>query len=97
MGEDAPFSWRRHMAETVGLVGGALSVALLFPAAAEKIFAITGATAVCLVCYVIPVVLHLRLHWLGVPPQPDDAQASPQGWHSSSGRFGVMACRTHRV
>jgi hypothetical protein len=32
---------------------------------AERIFALTGCTAVCLVCYCIPVYIHLRLHaWL---------------------------------
>lgn len=49
------------MAETVGIVFSCLLVALVFPAYSEKIFAITGATAVCIVCYVIPVALHLKL------------------------------------
>lgn len=60
-GEDAPFQWRRHLAETTGIIVSTLLVALIFPAYAEKIFAITGATAVCIVCYVIPVGLHLKL------------------------------------
>ncbi|DBB04668.1 TPA: hypothetical protein ACH3X1_012728 [Trebouxia sp. C0004] len=60
-GEDAPFEWKRHMAETTGIIISTLLVALIFPAYAEKIFAITGATAVCIVCYVIPVGLHLKL------------------------------------
>ncbi len=38
-----------------------LGVALAFPDYAEKIFAITGATAVAAVCYLIPVALHLML------------------------------------
>ena len=33
------------------------------PTASEKIFAVTGATAVCLVVYVVPVVIHLLLHY----------------------------------
>ncbi len=49
------------MAETSGITVSTLLVALIFPAYAEKIFAITGATAVCIVCYVIPVSLHLKL------------------------------------
>ncbi|KAL3136879.1 hypothetical protein ABBQ32_006491 [Trebouxia sp. C0010 RCD-2024] len=60
-GEDAPFQLRRHMAETSGIVVSSLLVALIFPAYAEKIFAITGATAVCIVCYVIPVGLHFKM------------------------------------
>ena len=63
-GEDAPFQLSRHMAETIGITVSTLLVALVFPAYAEKIFAITGATAVCIVCYVIPVGLHLKLQWL---------------------------------
>ena len=60
-GEDAPFQLSRHMAETSGILVSSLLVALIFPAYAEKIFAITGATAVCIVCYVIPVGLHLKM------------------------------------
>ena len=60
-GEDAPFQLKRHMAETSGITVSSLLVALIFPAYAEKIFAITGATAVCIVCYVIPVGLHLKM------------------------------------
>lgn len=46
------------MAETTVTLGLSMAVALLFPKAAEKMFAITGATAVCCVCYVIPVYIH---------------------------------------
>ena len=38
-----------------------LALALLFPTASEKVFAITGASAVCIVCYVVPVLVHLLL------------------------------------
>ncbi|CAK0750260.1 hypothetical protein CVIRNUC_001976 [Coccomyxa viridis] len=61
-GEDAPFDRRRHLVETCLIVFGSLAVALAFPTGAEKIFAVTGATAVCIVCYVIPVALHLKLY-----------------------------------
>lgn len=60
-GKDAPFQLKRHLAETSGITVSSLLVALIFPAYAEKIFAITGATAVCIVCYVIPVGLHLKM------------------------------------
>ncbi|KAK9845342.1 hypothetical protein WJX81_003878 [Elliptochloris bilobata] len=61
-GEGAPFSRARHNAETLAIIVPTLAVALLFPSSAEKIFAVTGASAVCVVCYVIPVAMHLRLY-----------------------------------
>lgn len=41
-------------------VGTSLTVALLVPDKAEKIYAVVGATAVCVVCYVIPVFIQLQ-------------------------------------
>lgn len=61
VGEDAPHDRRRHVLLTSLIVGSALAVALVFPTGAEKIFAVTGATAVALVCYFLPVALHLML------------------------------------
>ncbi|KAG2497084.1 hypothetical protein HYH03_005078 [Edaphochlamys debaryana] len=58
-GPGAPFTWARHTAETLGILGASAAVALAFPTQAEKIFALTGCTAVCLVCYVIPVTIHV--------------------------------------
>ena len=44
----------------------ALGVALALPGSgAERIFSLTGATAGCLLCYVIPVATHLRLYFFG--------------------------------
>lgn len=43
-------------------VGTSLTVALLVPDKAEKIYAVVGATAVCVVCYVIPVFIQLQLY-----------------------------------
>ncbi|GIL58501.1 hypothetical protein Vafri_13455 [Volvox africanus] len=60
-GPEAPFTWTRQVAETLGILSCATTVALLFPTQAEKIFALTGCTAVCLVCYVIPVFIHLAV------------------------------------
>lgn len=57
------------MLETAGIILSSLAVALIFPTYAEKIFAITGATAVCIVCYVIPVALHLKLRSSNTPQQ----------------------------
>lgn len=43
-------------------VGTSLTVALLVPDKAEKIYAVVGSTAVCVVCYVIPVFIQLQLY-----------------------------------
>jgi ABC-type arginine/histidine transport system permease subunit len=43
-------------------VGTSLTVALAVPDKAEKIYAVVGATAVCVVCYVIPVYIQLQLY-----------------------------------
>lgn len=42
-------------------VGSSLTVALAVPDQAEKIYAVVGATAVCVVCYVIPVYIQLQM------------------------------------
>lgn len=47
---------------TVLTVGSSLAVALLVPDQAEKIYAVVGATAVCCVCYVVPVYIQLQMH-----------------------------------
>jgi hypothetical protein len=38
-----------------------LCIALMNPGGAEKIYALVGASGVCIVCYVLPVWFHLRL------------------------------------
>jgi sodium-coupled neutral amino acid transporter 11 len=60
-GPGQPFTWKRHVTLVLSLLSGAVLVALLFPSRAIKIFAFTGSTAVCSVCYVIPVVIHLQV------------------------------------
>ena len=59
-GNDPEFSWGRHTAETVAAVGGSLAVAVFFPKGSSAMFAITGSSAVCIVCYIMPVVFHFR-------------------------------------
>lgn len=56
-----PVMFPLQAAETVGALGCSLVVALLFPTQAEKMFAVTGATGVCLVCYVIPSCIHRKV------------------------------------
>ena len=61
MGEGSQPSAKRSLMETGAIMATTLATALLFPTASEKIFSITGATGVLLVCYVVPVVIHLLL------------------------------------
>ncbi len=61
VGPDAPFTWRRQTLWTALTVGSSLAVALAVPDKAEKVYAFVGASAVCAVCYVVPVAVHLRL------------------------------------
>ncbi len=42
VGEDAPFDRRRHILLTSAIVASSLGVALVFPTAAERIYAFTG-------------------------------------------------------
>jgi sodium-coupled neutral amino acid transporter 11 len=60
-GADAPFTWVRHVTLTVLILSASSAVALCFPGAAAEIFNLTGATAVCVVCYIIPVYIHFRV------------------------------------
>ena len=52
----------RDVGFTVGGIAAATAVAVAWPSAAEKLFAVTGATAVCIVSYVLPVAVHLKLY-----------------------------------
>eukprot|EP00216_Chloropicon_sp_CCMP2111_P001581 CAMPEP_0198234848 /NCGR_PEP_ID=MMETSP1446-20131203/727_1 /TAXON_ID=1461542 ORGANISM="Unidentified sp, Strain CCMP2111" /NCGR_SAMPLE_ID=MMETSP1446 /ASSEMBLY_ACC=CAM_ASM_001112 /LENGTH=460 /DNA_ID=CAMNT_0043915673 /DNA_START=133 /DNA_END=1515 /DNA_ORIENTATION=+ len=59
-GDNPSFSWVRHTTETAAVVGGTLIVALFFRKGSNIIFALTGSTAVCVVCYILPVLFHFR-------------------------------------
>mmetsp|Transcript_61416 Transcript_61416/g.194401 ORF Transcript_61416/g.194401 Transcript_61416/m.194401 type:complete len:488 (+) Transcript_61416:148-1611(+) len=60
----------RHVALTLAAVGSAAAVvAATPPDSMEAVFALTGATGVCAACYVLPVVIHLKL--AGKPPPRD--------------------------
>jgi sodium-coupled neutral amino acid transporter 11 len=60
-GPEAPFTWLRHVALTLLILGASASVALCFPGASDRIFNLTGATGVCVVCYIIPCYIHFRV------------------------------------
>jgi sodium-coupled neutral amino acid transporter 11 len=57
------FLWAREVGLTLFGIISATSVALIWPDSAEKLFAATGATAVCLVSYILPVSVHLSLYF----------------------------------
>ena len=58
VGTNGDFKLSRYVIETLAAVLLSMLPALRFPSAAEDMFGITGATAVCTVCYVIPVFIH---------------------------------------
>jgi hypothetical protein len=76
----------RHTLETAGLLGAALAVSICFSSQAEKIFAITGSTGVCMACYVLPICIYRRerhLRWkayqqaIPLDADPLEALSSP--------------------
>ncbi|MEW5305955.1 MAG: hypothetical protein WDW36_008464 [Sanguina aurantia] len=84
---DPGASFEARAAETVGALGCSLVVALLFPTQAEKMFAVTGATGVCLVCYVIPSCIHRKVVLVTAQRQQQlrDQQDQQQGPLGSPG------------
>lgn len=76
--------------------GSSLAVALLVPSAAEKIYAVVGASAVCVVCYVIPVYIHIvlvRRQKLALKgDQQVRAAAGCLAVAAGSSRLNVIAC-----
>eukprot|EP00899_Mesostigma_viride_P018017 jgi/Mesvir1/26216/Mv02399-RA.1 len=69
-GANAEFSWARHVVETIALLLASLSVALVISDVAS-VFTFTGATGAVIVCYVLPIVIHLRLR----PPPAKEPDA----------------------
>ena len=62
VGTGAPFSMFRHVVETVGAVAAAFLVAAFAPKdGSAMIFSITGATGVCLACYVLPILIYMKM------------------------------------
>lgn len=60
-GRAAPYLRQREVAFTILILSTSSAVALVWPEAAETIFSVTGATAVCMVCYVLPVAAHFNV------------------------------------
>lgn len=67
-----------------------LAVALAFPSAAERVFAVTGATAVCAVVYVLPIAIHLKLY---LRRSGGSGRSSQGGSPSAGGKRGGGARR----
>jgi hypothetical protein len=61
VGPRAGFNWNRFLMLTSLIIAIPLSLAWHDPGLSETAFALTGATGVCLVCYIIPVIAHFRL------------------------------------
>lgn len=62
-GELIPRTRAKDALNTIFGIGSATAVAVAWPRQAEKLFALTGATAVSLVSYVLPVLVHFRLYF----------------------------------
>lgn len=90
-GPHQPFTWTRTIAETCLTIGSSLSVAMLFPNAAEKMFAVTGATAVAIICYVIPIYIHFRVM------QQQSASTKGSARKPACGASGASAATTART
>jgi len=55
-----PRHWKHHLRRVAFLNGSAAAVALFVPRS-ETLFAITGAVGVSVVCYIFPLLMHIRL------------------------------------
>uniref|UniRef100_A0A383V717 Amino acid transporter transmembrane domain-containing protein n=1 Tax=Tetradesmus obliquus TaxID=3088 RepID=A0A383V717_TETOB len=81
MGARVPMTRPRAMCIQGVTLSVSLCIALLNPGGAEKIYALVGASGVCIVCYVLPVWFHLRLMHVrrqAAKSQVTTAAASPQ-------------------
>jgi hypothetical protein len=66
-----------QVAIQTGTILAALAVALRFPSASEKVFAVVGATAVCVVVYIVPVFIHIKVFLAQQRDQEDRVGAPP--------------------
>ena len=82
-GPRAAFSARRHAALTAAIIALPLALAWRDPSLSETAFSVTGATGVCVVCYVVPVLAHFRLLFgkpgVALQALPGDGQPTDVG------------------
>eukprot|EP00892_Ulva_mutabilis_P000015 jgi/Ulvmu1/10013/UM059_0062.1 len=83
-GPRAGFRLPRFLALTVGIVLVPMALAWSNPSLSERAFALTGASGVCIVCYIIPVVVHLILLFRRKTPPPAPAGSATQNGSSGS-------------
>ncbi len=60
----------RHLGETGTILGFSLMVSLIWPSSSGNVLVVTGATGVCMVSYIIPVMNHFLLFfskWVSFP------------------------------
>lgn len=61
---------------TVGIIAVPLALAAKNPSLSAQAYALTGATGVCIVCYIIPIVAHFKLlHSAGRAQSQDEADS----------------------
>lgn len=65
-GEFVEYSRKRDVGLTLACILSSTAVAAACPEKAEELFAVTGASAVCLVAYIFPIIVHLKLYFRGV-------------------------------
>lgn len=61
VGEHVPMTKARSVLINAVTLLVSLLLALLTPGGAEKVYAVVGASGVCIVCYVLPVCIHMKL------------------------------------
>lgn len=67
----------RFLVLTVGIVAVPIAMAWSNPSLSERAFALTGATGVCIVCYIIPVVVHFMLLFQRKAPPSGSMLSTP--------------------
>lgn len=97
-GPRAPYRARRFHALTLGIVAFPLLLTWRNPRISQQAFAFTGATGVCVVCYVVPVLAHFQLMYRKKAPpdvQLEGSQSTIErpllpgdaaGWHGAGQR-----------
>jgi amino acid permease len=74
-----------------------LCIALMNPGGAEKIYALVGASGVCIVCYVLPVWFHLRLMHVRRTAAKNQVGLGVRHTHVSRASCSVWLCALHRA
>lgn len=82
---------QRFLALTVVIVAVPISLAWSNPSLSKSAFALTGATGVCLVCYIIPIVVHFLLLFPRKPAATSASASTPQNGSADSPESSAAA------